>query len=249
MATRLQTRKTLGQAAARQKMQELYGSTPLPRNELMVNFPLYTRSSALAKQMYIYELYQHILPLPGVIFEFGVWWGANLAMFTNFRAILEPYNYARRVVGFDTFEGYSKPTPEDGTDDLVCEGNYSVPADYLTHLQGVLDCHEEENVMPHLKKYDLIKGDAGETVPRYMREHPETIIALAYFDMQLYKPTLDCLKAIRPRLTKGSVIAMDELNCPEFPGETQAFDEVFKICNVRLKRSTFLPDRTIFIVE
>lgn len=249
MGTRLQTRKSLEQATARRKMQELFEGTPIPHDELMVNFPLYTRSSALAKQLYILELYQHILHLPGVIFEFGVWWGANIALFTNYRAILEPYNYTRRVVGFDTFEGYSKPTKEDSEDDLVCEGNYSVPPEYITHLNSVLDCHENENVMPHLKKFDLIKGDASETLPRYMREHPETIISLAYFDMQLYKPTLDCLKAIRPRLTKGSVIAMDELNCPEFPGETQAFDEVFNICKVRLQRSKYLPDRTIFIVD
>jgi hypothetical protein len=64
--------------------------------------------------------------------------------------------------------------------------------------------------------------DATETVPQYIVEHPETIVALAYFDMQIYEPTRAALAAIKPYLTKGSVIAM-ELNCPELPGETQAF--------------------------
>ena len=47
--------------------------------------------------------------------------------------------------------------------------------------------------------------------------------------MDIYKPTKDCLKAIKPHLTKGSVLAFDELNCDMARGVTPALKEVFNL--------------------
>ena len=244
-----QSRSTDKARTNRQKMMDLYQSSPLPVQDMVVNFPLYTRSSAVAKLLYINELYEKIVQTPGVIMEFGVWWGANLALFESLRAVYEPYNYTRKIIGFDTFEGYQSITNEDGKSDFVQEGNYGIDKDYLDHLAEVMDCHQNENVMANVKKYDLIKGDASQTIKTYLDDHPETIISLAYFDMQLYKPTKECLERIKPHLTKGSLIAMDEINCHEFPGETVALQEVFGLNNIRLIRSKILPDRAYFIIE
>jgi hypothetical protein len=242
------SRATEDQAANRARMRELYESTPLPIDELVVNFPLYTRASVMAKVLYLDELYRHVLPLPGVIMEFGTWWGANLALFESLRAIHEPYNFNRRIVGFDTFEGYQSITDVDGSDELVKQHAYSVSGGYVEHLEEVLDCHRRENPMGHTPRFDLVAGDAGETIGPWLESHPETIVSLAYFDMQLYEPTRRCLEAIRPYLTRGSVLAMDELNAPEFPGETVAFREVFGLDRFELRRSRYLPDRTYLIV-
>ena len=152
-------------------------------------------------------------------------------------------------MGFDTFEGYPDATIEDGGAALVEPGEYGVGVAYLDHLRQLLDYHEAENPMGHIKKYELAIGDAAETVATYFDDHPETIIALAYFDMQLYEPTKACLEAVKPYLARGSVIAMDELNASEFPGETIAFRESVGLDRYRLRRSRFLPDRTYFVVD
>jgi hypothetical protein len=246
--SQIQSRATPEQAANRKRLGELFESTPLPLEELLVNFPLYTRASVMAKVLYLDELYRHIIPLPGVIMEFGTWWGANLALFESLRAIHEPYNFRRRIVGFDTFEGYESITDVDGSDELVRQGAYSVSSEYLPHLEEVLDCHRRENVMGHLPRFDLVAGDASETIGPWLDSHPETIVSLAYFDMQLYEPTKVCLEALKPYLTRGSVLALDEVNAPEFPGETVAFREVFGLDRFELRRSRYLPDRTYLIV-
>jgi hypothetical protein len=44
------------------------------------------------------------------------------------------------------------------------------------------------------------------------------------------------------------VLALDEVNAPEFPGETVAFREVFGLDTFELRRSQYLPDRTYLIV-
>ena len=103
--------------------------------------------------------------------------------------------------------------------------------------------------MPHIKKYELVKGDAAVKIREYLERHPETVIALAYFDLQLYEPTKKCLEAIRPHLTRGSVIAMDEINCQEFPGETLALQEVWGLNKIKITRSQFLPDRSYIVFD
>jgi len=245
----LQTRASPQQQQARRALADLFARTPLPREQLLVNLGLYTRSTVLAKVLYVDELYRKILPVPGVILEFGVWWGQNLALFESLRAIHEPYNHTRKVVGFDTFTGYPAIGPEDGTGDVSRVGTYGVTRGYEQHLGEVLDYHQRENVTGHIKKYEIVKGDVTETIDRYLSDHPETVIALAYFDLQLYEPTKKCLQAIRPHLTRGSVVALDELNCEEFPGETRALKEAWGLDRYRMTRSQFLPDRTILTID
>lgn len=246
----LQCRASEEQLSARETLVRLYRETPLPVEQLLTNPGLYMRSTILAKILYLNELYTRIVSRPGIVMEFGVWWGQNLALFESFRAVLEPYNYTRKIVGVDTFTGYTKPTEADGSNELVTEGAYSVVENYEEYLTELLEYHERENVMNQVRKFELLKGDAPVVTEEYLKRHPETIIALAYFDMQLYEPTKKCLTAILPHLTRGSVIAMDELNSDEFPGETVAVSEVFgDLRNVNVFRSQFLPDRSYIVIE
>jgi len=232
---------------ARDRLVELLKNTPIPNNELLTNLGLYLRSVILAKILYLNELYERVLPIPGVIMEFGCWWGSNSALFASLRSIYEPYNLSRRVIGFDTFEGYRGFSEKDS--DIIKEGSYSVRPEYLDHIRDVLDCQESDNVQSHIKKYEIIQGDVSETLPTYLDQHPETIVALAYFDVGYYKPNKACLEAIQPHLVRGSILAMDHLNNKVFPGETLAFREVFGLDRYRVFRSKYLPDRSYVIVE
>lgn len=244
----LHARASAAQIERRQELNSLFQTSPLPVDDLLVNLPLYMRSSNVAKVLWIDELYRLIVDIPGIVIEFGTWWGANLALFESLRAVYEPYNYTRRIVGFDTFEGYTEPTTQDGKSEFVTEGRFAVGMSYLDHLRAVLDYHEAENPMGHIPKYELVAGDVTTTLPQYLERRSETIIALAYFDLQLYEPTRHGLSAIQPFLVPGSVIAMDELNAVEYPGETVAFREALHDSTYTLRRSRYLPDRSYAIV-
>ncbi|MDP4835628.1 MAG: hypothetical protein NWS01_00560 [Burkholderiales bacterium] len=92
--------------------------------------------------------------------------------------------------------------------------------------------------MPHKphKKYELIKGDASQMIDIWLEKNPHAIVSMAIFDMDVYKPTKEVLEKIIPRLTKGSLLVFDELNCQHFPGETIAVQEVLGLHNLTLKR-------------
>jgi hypothetical protein len=72
---------------------------------------------------------------------------------------------------------------------------------------------------------------------------------LAYFDFDIYKPTKVCLELLMNRVTKGSIIAFDELNCPEFPGETIAVMETIGLNKYAIKRSPLNPLISYLIID
>ena len=127
-------------------------------------------------------------------------------------------------------------------------GQLDVGRDYEAYLTRVLQVHEALNPLSHINKFDLRAGDAIVELPRYLEESPETIVALAYFDFDLYEPTKACLELLRPRLTQGSVVAFDELNDPDSPGETLALMETFGLDRVKLKRYPHASRVSYFVV-
>jgi len=210
---------------------------PIPDHELLENLGLFLNRQTLSRILFFHDLYRKIIDVNGVIMEFGVRWGQNLALFESFRGVYEPYNHTRKIIGFDTFSGFPSVHHKDGSSEIVKKGAYSVTEHYDKYLEKILDYHELESPLSHIKKYELVKGDAILSIEKYLNEHPETIIAFAYFDFDIYEPTKKCLEAIKGHLAKGSIIGFDELNCHFFPGETLAFKEVFELSKYRIIRS------------
>jgi hypothetical protein len=232
---------------ARDKLRSLMNDSPIPATETLENLGLFLTSKDLSRLLFMDLLYRKIVDVEGIVVEFGTRWGNNLALFGSLRSIYEPFNRKRHLVGFDTFEGFLELDPEDGDSEMMAPGNYRTSAGYERFLTSVMDTHEQLNPLPHLQKYELRKGDASVQLRNYLQQHPETVIALAYFDMDLYKPTKECLELIRPHLTRGSTIGFDEVNTPETPGETVALREVFGLSQYSLRRSP-TTSRTSYLV-
>ncbi|MFZ5807093.1 MAG: crotonobetainyl-CoA--carnitine CoA-transferase [Verrucomicrobiota bacterium] len=210
--------------------------TPLPDDELLANLGLYLTSKGLSRILFFYEIYQKILNTHGNIFEFGVRWGQNLSLLSAFRGIFEPFNRHRKIVGFDTFAGFKGMSGEDGEKCKCKDGSFNVTENYEQELEKILHLQEQLNPMSHLRRFELVKGDAMQTVPAYFQQHPEALVSLAIFDFDIYTPTKAALEVIKPRLFKGSVLVFDELCDDIFPGETTAVQEVLGISNLRIQR-------------
>ncbi len=228
---------------------ELLQEAPIPPEQLLSNLGLFLESKNLSRMLFMDFLFRQIVDVQGVVMEFGTRWGQNLALFSALRGIYDPFNRHRKIVGFDTFQGFPDIAPEDGRAPMMRPGQLAVAPDYQRYLERVLALHESLNPLAHIKKFELRAGDGTVELPRYLAEAPETIVALAYFDFDLYEPTRQCLELIRPRLTRGSVVGFDELNDPDSPGETQALMEVFGLSNVRLRRFPHVSRASYFVVE
>lgn len=221
---------------AQGRLTQLLKNTPIPDSELLANLGVFLTSKNLSRLLFFYEVYQRILPLHGVVMEFGVRWGQTLSLLSALRGILEPFNRHRKIIGFDTFAGFKGIDKKDGEECKCKDGSFSVPKNYQNELSDILSIQEQLNPMSHVKRYELIAGDAVKTVPSYFKTHPETLVSLAIFDFDIYRPTKAALEAVKPHLTKGSVLIFDELCDDIFPGETIALKEVFDIQDLRIER-------------
>lgn len=218
----------------RKRLIQLLSSTPIPPEELLDNLTLYLRQPLLMDLLSINELYGMAMDIPGVFMEFGVYRGRHLATLTALRGIYEPHNIHRRIVGFDTFTGLANVTEVDTVSPSAYDGRFALPDDYPIHLREVLDAHEDHEHLNHVQRTLIVQGDVHETLPKYLEENPHTIIAFAYFDMDICAPTAETLQLIRPYLTKGSIIAFDELAHAKWPGETVALRETLGLDYGRL---------------
>lgn len=238
---------TASEVERKQALVSRLRASPIPDGELLDNMGLYLTRQNLSRINFMQLLYAKLLPVHGVIMEFGVRWGQNMALMSNLRGIHEPYNYNRKIIGFDTFEGFPSVAAEDGAGVKV--GDYGVAENWKDELEAILEFHTLNAPIAHKAKHELVQGDACQTLPAYLERNPQTIIALAYFDFDLYKPTRDCLEAILPHLTKGSILAFDELNMPEFPGETLAVKEVLGLSRYAIRRDPSNPLASWLVIE
>ena len=213
-----------------------FKSSPLPNDEILSNLGLYLTSKNLSRILFYYEIYKKILTNHGVIIEFGVRWGQTLSLMSALRGCFEPFNRHRKIIGFDTFEGFVGMSEKDGVKCKNKNGSFSVTSNYENYLENILSMQEKLNPMSHIKRFELIKGNAIDTVPLYFKKHPETIISLAIFDFDIYSPTKAALDAVKPHLCKGSILVFDELCDEFFPGETIALKESLQLNTLKIQR-------------
>ena len=232
----------------REELSLLLKSNPIDKKELIDNLGLFLNTKNFSRMLFFYEIYKKFLEVEGCIMEFGVRWGQNLALLTAIRAMLEPYNIKRKIIGFDTFEGFVGTGKEDGKKTFYEKGGLNLPKNYETYLNNILEVQEKFNPISHVKKFEIIKGDASKTLKKYLSKEKQTIVAFAFFDMDIYKPTKDCLKILNNYVTKGSIIAFDELNCDYAKSVTNALKEVFDLKTIEIKRISHISKISYFKV-
>ncbi len=215
--------------------------------EKLEQFPKYVPRESMTKFLARYELFKMALAVQGSIVEGGVYWGGGLMAFAQFSAILEPVNFQRLIIGFDTFAGYPELHRADlkSVSKRMHRGGFNAAS--CEDLTRCIQLYDQNRFLGHLNKVVLVKGDASKTIPAYLKDNPHTIISLLYLDFNLYKPTKAAIEHFLPRMPKGGIIAFDEINDPRCPGETLAILETIGIRSIRIERFNFEP-RVSYVV-
>jgi hypothetical protein len=204
--------------------------------EKMQRFATYATRQDITSFVEKYELFKLIKNSPGSIVECGVAGGQGLMTFAHLCSIFEPYHYTRKVIGFDTFSGFAGITEMDRTSkaEHMKPGGLSF-ASYEKLLESI-KLYDRNRALGHIQKVELVKGDISDTLPEYLDANPHLVIGMLYLDLDIFKPTLDVLRRLKNRLHKGSLIAFDELNHSDYPGETLAVMEGLGLNSLNLMR-------------
>lgn len=217
------------------------------------DFPKYVPRQNLAHFLAKNEMFKEILDVHGYIVECGVFMGGGLLTWAQLSAIYEPYNHVRRIVGFDTFAGFPNFAEQDKTEpgaeiDFAKVGGLAVQG-IEADIKRATQLYDLNRPIGHIPRIELAKGDASKTIPTYVEENRHLVVALLYLDFDLYDPTLAALNAFLPRMPKGAIIAFDELNQKQWPGETVAVLDAVGIRNLRIRRFPFTPQISYAVLE
>jgi len=208
----------------------LIAESGVDTREVIENFALFLRRVNLAKFLAHIDVFQRVVNLPGSIVECGVFKGMSLLTFTKLVEVLCPGDTLKRVIGFDTFEGFPNLSEKDGLPNLQrgkVEGGWNA-GDFLRTLESVVDITQRDSMIPRFKRVELVIGDVRQTIPMYVEHNPGLRIALLHLDLDLYEPTLVALQYLYPHVVAGGVVLLDEYAMDGFPGESAAFDEFFE---------------------
>lgn len=183
-----------------------------------------------------YELYKMVLDVPGDIIECGVYQGNSFMWLANLSVILEPFSINRRLIGFDTFEGFASidetADPRDVSARDFSDTNYEMLSKSIENLDSVRPVNR-------ISRFELVKGDILTSLPKYVADHPWMTCAMLILDTDLYRPTLAALETVFPIMPKGAVIVFDEFNYQNFPGESQAIREFFDLKDLRIRKFAY----------
>jgi len=213
-------------------------------------FPKFAPVGEIGRFLAKNEIFKKILNVQGNIVECGVYMGGGLMSWATMSAIYEPLNHLRRVVGFDTFQGFADVDARDkgqAENDRVKKGGVAANSyDELTECARIFDIYRP---LGHIPKVELVAGDVRQSMPEYLAKNPHFLVSLLYLDFDLYEPTKAAIETLRPRMPKGSIIAFDELNIPQWPGETVAVLDTLGIRNLRIERFPFQPQISYAVLE
>ncbi|KHD90002.1 MAG: dTDP-6-deoxy-L-hexose 3-O-methyltransferase [Bdellovibrio sp. ArHS] len=233
--------RTNAEKVEAQLIKECFEKNPEPWEKKLENFPKYVRRQNLTRFLALYEIFKRVQPVKGSIIECGVFRGFGTMTWAKLSAILEPVNLTRRIYGFDSFAGFPAVSEKDLNNFSAHVKRGDLYADSQEEILKLAEINDSTRFLGHIPKVKLIKGDATQTIPKFIEEHPHLLVSLLFLDFDLYEPTKVALEHFLPRMPKGAVIAFDELDNPLWPGETMAMLEATAQKKLRIERLDFDP--------
>jgi len=183
----------------------------------------------IANVLYWAEMFDMVKDIKGDIVECGVGRGRSLVIISAINYFLdESEGGNRRIFGYDSFEGFPKPTKEDRSIRNPREGEWSRSPSgaYKYSVDFTELVLREAGVLFDDCKPVLTKGFFCDTLV----SHPDRPIAILHIDGDLYQSYLDTLNLLYKKVNHGGIIIFDDFfvegpGNKKFPGARRAVEE------------------------
>lgn len=152
------------------------------------------------------EFVRFVRNVPGSMAECGCYQGASAWFMANELPDV-------RLLLFDSFSGLSEPGNRD----------FPVSREHFQWQPGDLSATEVEvrKTLRRFQKVSLYKGWIPDRFDEVRDEH----FRIVHIDVDLYQPTLDCMKFFYPRISLGGIIVLDDYGQSSCMGAHEAIDE------------------------
>ena len=185
-----------------------YGRTWLDDAEFFRGYERFLGKSnyhSADRKFFLRSLLDLVRHLPGDTAECGAYEGASSFLICN---AVRSHRRTHHV--FDSFQGLSAPSDEDGP-----------------HWKARDFAVDEGLLRRNLAEFDFVEVHRG-WVPDRFPAVAERSFCFVHIDLNLHRPTRDALAFFYPRVVSGGVILFDDYGFSTCPGVTQAVDEFMK---------------------
>ena len=155
----------------------------------------------------LWESARNAAAVDGAAAEIGTFRGGSAALVAE--ALRRFGGTPRELHVVDTFEGH-------------LDASFSAHDDEVQ--RGKFQQTQFEDVKAFLGGYPGAHVHMGDG-PMVVAAWPERRYSLVHLDVDLYQPTLDCLRYFGPRLSPGAVLIVDDYEAPACPGIRVAVEE------------------------
>tara|TARA_B100001248_G_C27399780_1_gene469174 strand:+ start:95 stop:826 length:732 start_codon:yes stop_codon:yes gene_type:complete len=164
--------------------------------DLITSYGLFSGDTNLYKTLTIYDLIKKTSKIKGDIIELGVWRGNTSLLI---KKILDIFKIKKKVFLLDHFKGLVHYNKKDIKTSKAFKGQFVSKKKQIRSFIKFF----------RLKNIEIIDKDATTLKPGFFKKKK---FAFAYFDMDLYQPTIKGLQSIDKNMTIGSLIVFDEGN-------------------------------------
>lgn len=180
--------------------------------EIITNYGLFSGDRNLYKTLKIFELIMLTKNIKGDIIELGIHKGNTSLLI---KKILEIFKIKKKIYLLDHFQGLIHYTEKDPKKSREYKNKFKSP---------------KKNVEAFLRFFNFkdvffLNKDATKLSKNTFKNKK---FSLAYFDMDLYEPTLIALQAIDKNIKKGGIIVFDEGYKKTWNGEKRAIEDFLK---------------------
>lgn len=162
--------------------------------ELITNYGLFSGDTNLFKTLAIYDILKKTSKVKGDIIELGIHKGNTSLLI---KKILSIFNIKKKLFLLDHFKGLIHYNKQDTKLSKIFKGKYVGKKDQINTFLNFFN----------FKNIKIINKDATTLKPGFFKNKK---FSLAYFDMDLYVPTLKALQAIDKNISVGGLIVFDE---------------------------------------
>ena len=179
--------------------------------EHITNYGRFRGDMNLFKTLTIFDLVKQTTSVKGDIIELGIHKGNTSLLF---KKILDIFKIKKRLYLLDHFKGLISYVKKDTQLSKKLKGQYVGEKE---QIRSFINFFKFKNI-------EIIDKDATTLQPGFFKNKR---FSLAYFDMDLYLPTLKGLQAIDKNISKGGFIVFDE-GCKKLWSEKRAIKDFLK---------------------
>ena len=161
---------------------------------LITNYGLFSGDANLYKTLIIFDLIKNVSKIKGDIIELGIHKGNTSLLI---KKILDIFRIKKKLYLLDHFKGLTHFNKKDTKFSKKFRGKYFGEKKQVQSFINFFN----------FKKIKIINKDATTLRPGFFKNKK---FSLAYFDMDLYQPTLSALNAIEKNISVGGFIVFDE---------------------------------------